>query len=95
MTPLERAARELVYWKMLGELNHVDAMAFADESWEMMVPTVRRVLEAIREPTETMIERGISDGLHNQPSGDNPDTHRMAAETWQAMIDAALAEKPE
>lgn len=81
MTLIERAARAMA-----------DNLESHEENWQGYVHCVRAVLREIREPSEAMIERGISDGLHNQPSGDNPDTDRMATDTWQAMIDAALSE---
>lgn len=92
MTPLERAARALASWdlgltgdeqvdrqrfgEMLGSRQHVVTLC-----WKEKLEQVRAVLNAIREPSEGMVQAGTADG-------DWPHSH----ETWQAMIDALLAE---
>lgn len=50
--------------------------------WQRFVPLARTILETIREPTEEMLTAAA--GLTEGEGG--------PTETWQAMIDAALAE---
>lgn len=77
MTPVERAARALA-------LSQSGVDCFDDlepEAQANAIETVRAVLQAIREPNVAMVDAGWA-------VQDNSMT-----EVWQAMIDAALADK--
>lgn len=78
MTPLERAARAIY---KLGD-NGPYTLAEEDEQWHHHVDTARAVLEAIREPSEGMVD--AAQVAHGPEA-----TYRTA---WRGMIDAALAE---
>ena len=80
--PIERAARALA--KTSGE----------PATWETYIPTVRIVLEALNEPSSSMIDAGnqamrgawIARGLLAPPvAGD-----AAVAAAWEAMLDRLL-----
>lgn len=52
----------------------------------------RAAIEAMREPTEHMLDYGA---CHEDQDHDIFDEGHISREVWQAMIDAALAEKEE
>lgn len=86
MTPLERAARAAqeadgAYAHESGQWMKEGGLV-TDSHWKDIV---RAVLEAIREPSEGMEE---SAGNRDTIGYDPP-----PSAVWQAMIDAALAEK--
>lgn len=91
MTPLERATAAVIadlrrQSEMSGcAVDDNGRLAQVDGSFQVE-PLVRAVLEAIREPSAMMFQAG----LHA------PDPRTVGAipplNTWQAMIDAALAE---
>jgi hypothetical protein len=75
---IERAARSI--WEGFGRPK---------PGWERFIPTVQALLQAIREPTEAMIEAGKhEERMHNGEHYGNPPVSEM----WTAMIDKALAE---
>lgn len=75
MTPLERAARAL------AESDYPPDPR--PDEWRQLLPAVRAVLIAIREPSDGMVKAGQA---HIYVMKDE------VAEAWQAMIDAALSE---
>ncbi|MBN9504970.1 MAG: hypothetical protein J0I69_02995 [Altererythrobacter sp.] len=78
MTPLERAARALC--SLDG--NPENATMEGKPLWQDYLPEARAVLEAIREPSDAMLEVDA-----RRPDGSfYPEDH------WRAMIDAALEE---
>lgn len=91
MTPLERAARALCTLDGkepdVGEPFDVEAQPFggpasSEPSWLSYRDAARAVLQAIREPSDAMLDAG--DIWTNEQC--SPDA------IWQAMIDAALEE---
>lgn len=85
---IERAARALA---------RRDSNGPGDESeWPSYTNDARAVLRAIREPSEGMVKDAcarkfeVSADGYSHHGGLYPDS---AAETWQAMIDAALGEE--
>jgi hypothetical protein len=73
MDMIERAARAL------AEMD-----TERDIGWRYYVPEARAVLEAIREPSEAMIDAHIAaKDMHDDRDG-------QAYVDWQAMIDTAL-----
>jgi hypothetical protein len=86
MTPLERAERALAE-------NLSTFLTDIDGSNEDVVlrNAVRAVLTAIREPSEGMEDHGQGAILERWVKAEGPDVDSAKA-SWQAMIDAALAE---
>lgn len=81
MTPLERAARAL-YQRLGTEIADPENLG-EDERWPEFVDDARAVLQAIREPSDAMLDAaGKADPLECR-SGE-----------WRAMIDAAMEEQP-
>lgn len=79
-SPLERAARALrERGKHNGSIVHGDDAT----GWQHYVDDARAVIEAIREPTDGMIEHAFN---HMEANGNDP---RFA---WEAMIDQLLAD---
>lgn len=54
-------------------------------NWPSFVEEARAAIEAMREPTEAMVDAGVLDVKADVSFFD-------VNETWQAMIDAALSE---
>lgn len=96
-SPLERAARAL--WIASGKRGELwDAPPTAlwriemDRERPIYLDQARAVLEAIREPSEHM----SSVGCHEYQQAEIGVVDELTqVHTWQAMIDAALSEKPE
>ena len=80
MTPLERAAQALVG----ARINEPGYNGDWDEDDVILV---RAVLNAIREPSEAMLNAGAQKDQWVQGEGQDPQP-----EVYTAMIDAALAE---
>lgn len=76
-SPLERAAQALARTDYPPEP--------AEDDWRFLVPAVRAVLTAIREPSIDIIMAGSK-----QVENGDGELHRRK---WQAMIDAALSEQ--
>jgi hypothetical protein len=93
MTPLEKAARALA--KVQSGTDEWDAYDQAFQ--ETLIEAVRAVLQAIREPSEVMVEAGAVD-VYSQTYADHmesevrEDDRRIAQNVWCEMIDAALTE---
>lgn len=86
MSPLERAARALHDVEPMSsdaEMNEVFFLGLRD----VRVRQVRAVLQAIREPSEGMIEAGEAVAMRPFVAAG-----QFTPETWQAMIDRALSE---
>ncbi|WP_088471892.1 hypothetical protein [Sphingopyxis witflariensis] len=77
MTPLERAARALCRLDGHPENATMDRKPL----WADYLPEARAVLQAIREPSVSMLS-----------AADRHDKRDASADAWRAMIDAALAE---
>jgi len=95
MTPLERAARAI--WDVSGrpmkaqEMAPSRAVPESERDWERFLPQAQAVLQAIREPSEPMVEAGaeIVRNVHAEESSEAFASD--AANTWRFMIDAALS----
>lgn len=77
---------------MIGGDSSLSPSQYADDSWRDYVPRARAVIEAIREPSEAMANRGLTEW---QSSTDFGALEPEAADfdlAWKAMIDALLAE---
>ena len=84
MTPLERAASALQTAWDGGEAEGLPPIAFSETEARYLA---RAVLQAIREPSEGMLEAGKEDsGIDGYVNDFWPIV------PWQAMIDAALSE---
>jgi hypothetical protein len=77
---IERAA------KILADVSDHEWAAAPEPKREFYRKTVRAVLQAIRDPSEAMVQAG-----HDLDSGIF-DNEAPPEQRWQAMIDAALAE---
>lgn len=92
MTPLERAARAL--WAENGKPYHIDdatpskAIPDARPDWQRFLPQARAVLQAIREPSDAMVNVGM------ERSGHKGYAEVFARDVWGSMIDAAVEEEP-
>lgn len=75
-SPLERAARAL--YNLDGYAEET-ALGGAPR-WKDYLPKARAVLEAVREPSGSMMRE--------------TDYHREAQQIWHKMIDSVLAEEP-
>lgn len=67
------------------------AQTQTESMWQAFLPEASAAIEAMREPTEAMVDAGgdeevFADGAAYMSLG------RVAVEAYQAMIDAALAE---
>ncbi|MDO7841057.1 hypothetical protein [Sphingomonas immobilis] len=87
-TMIERVAREIckLEWRdpdevCIGE-GHASGQTWL--GWQVYVAESRAIIEAMREPTEGMRSAWLGSGRESV----------TAARDWNAMIDAALAEKP-
>lgn len=97
MTPLERAAEAIIaeverqgvstlppLWD--DEINDVETGVLRIDGAVSLKPIVCAVLQAIREPSEAMIEGGAFFS-----AGVNPDAQLAnASQAWQLMVDLAL-----
>jgi hypothetical protein len=79
MSPLAKAARALV----LKESGTDSFDALEPELQEQVIESVKAVLEAVRSPSDAMLEAGV-DGAGNSAF--------EVENAWQAIIDAAIAE---
>lgn len=94
MTPLERTAR------VLAELAEPEIGPFdggVDAVWPSYVSDAKRVFQAIREPSEAMVQDGDEAGDRQayvvNGAGDDAVFSMGGSKTvWQTMIDAALEE---
>lgn len=107
MTPLERAAR-LLCMRLGGDPDRREPPVTPDTpfEWEKHVPTVRAVLQAIRTPSEGMLEaaaetpgmKAASDAMvMHQARGygfaeGSFDAGSPLHQAWTAMIDQLLEE---
>jgi hypothetical protein len=90
MTMIERVARALH--------SRVDDRLWTDPRVAMLErdewrDLARAAIEAMREPTEAMVDRFVSRALCVSVHGDGG-WSAYAREQWQAMIDAALVPPP-
>lgn len=85
-TIVERAARAL------RELDgHAPDIEDDNPTWQNYLSNVRAVLQAIREPTDGMMEAG-AEIIRNVGPSESPEAHRNdAANTWRFMVDEALS----
>lgn len=81
MTPLERAARALCAGKGIDP-DHIGTGMCGDAAWMFEVDKAATVLQAIRDPSDAMI----------QASADEGECHGTHISVYRAMIDAALEE---
>lgn len=58
--------------------------ALKREPWREFIPAARAAIEAMREPTEAMVQAGES---QMEPTDDR---HHIVSNVWQSMIDATL-----
>jgi len=80
-TMVERVARVIC-----GEtINPDDTFADGTPYWRLYTNEARAAIKAMRMPTRVMIEAGAK--------GSGEDSEAVAIITWEAMIDAALAEE--
>jgi hypothetical protein len=61
--------------------------------WEAWLGPARAAIEAMREPTEAMLDAGVDRWDTHHPGA--TETHQNERATWRAMIDAALSETRE
>lgn len=95
MTPIERGARALALSQ-----SGVDEWDALDEAFQENIKDhVRAVLQAVREPSKTMLDKGIDAAEEVEDwTSDSFQTYRvdsasdMPLPVWRAMIDAALSE---
>lgn len=94
MTPLERAARA-IHAKSREMGGNFAQWDFDDperaKMREAYIDLVAAVLQAIREPSEAMIDRFVSRALCVSVHGEGGWSN-YAREQWKTMIDAALSE---
>ena len=99
MTPIERAARAL------AKIDYPDQpQSWHDGAWREWVEPARAVIEAIREPSEGMVEAVVEEPTHLYGQGGRDEQYQrdmcaaVAAERfalanrWGHMIDALLEE---
>ena len=84
MTLMERAARALC--RLDGHRD--DEEREGRPLWQCYVPQVRTVLEAIHEPSSTMMEAGAEVIKYVSPDEAMPGYQGDAANVWRFMIDA-------
>lgn len=78
-TMIERVAREM------AQLEIGEGETVADGFWRQYIGDARKILSAMREPTESMMVDAIEyEALNSRATSRN---------VWSAMIDAALAEE--
>jgi hypothetical protein len=83
MTMREKIARAICAWSD-------DDWAYAHETWRTRHLTIAdRVLDAMREPTDNMIEVGFDISLDGKEWGKQTDICGI----WRAMIDAAKEQR--
>ena len=75
---VERVARALAARKC-GLVKDPYGERLPDDLWQQCIPDARAAIEAMREPTDKMLDAG-------------PPFPYMDKGVWQAMIDAALSE---
>lgn len=66
-------------------------VAAGKPGWTAWVEDARDAIEAMREPTEAMNERGYAAACQHD-YGERMPNLEIASATWRAMIDAALLE---
>lgn len=94
MTPLERAARALCALDGNPENAKMDGKPL----WQDYLPEARAVIEAIREPSETMVDAWMDadlelpEGISHEAPSSVVDPYRARSD-WIAMIDAMLSEE--
>jgi hypothetical protein len=91
MTPLERACRAAHGEHNDDPAERAKSSDPAWDGWKSWIPVVRAVLQAIREPSDEMVEaayrrEGVGPDAVDVPYSLTPD------DMWPAMIDAALEE---
>lgn len=83
MTPIERAARAIHNFRQSRGFGGLATWeSEPHEIHTLHLDTARAVLEALREPSDFMLDAG----------GNYVETRLDTRENWQAMIDAALGE---
>ena len=96
MNMIERVARAICRKRGFNpeELTQVHAIKY----WCLFIPDARAVFEVMRDPTDAMIEaeRIGSVGKCFPSDGTQQEMNAWAVtNSWQAMIDQALKDKPE
>ncbi len=97
MTLVERVARAMVAGtaEITGQR--------AEDSWQVIGPMTRvfmcqmarAAIEAMRDPTDAMMQRGYDEATANGDQAEEGDfVPRITREVWSSMIDAALKEEP-
>ena len=79
---IERVARALA----IADGMHPEAVSNGEDAvpvWTLYVDDARAAIEAMREPTDVMVDAGYAVTVDDE------------TEVWQAMIDAALSQKGE
>jgi len=90
VTPIEAAARAIAAENFRRQFGHAPSPGWnADRQWRQHIPAARAAIEAIRAPSDEMIEAGQAEG-YSYPGG----VIDFAA-VWTAMLKTALAEQPE
>ncbi len=74
---------------MLEKMARAHCLHGEATCWETHISEMRRVLEAMREPTKAMCDAAIGSGALHSDDLHSPEP----AMVWQAMIDAALEDK--
>jgi len=91
MTPIEAAARAIAAENFRRQFGHAPSPGWdADRQWRQHIPAARAVIEAIREPSEAMVNAAVLTFVR-----ENGGIEHAPFMTWSAMIDSALAEQPE
>jgi hypothetical protein len=86
-TMIERVAA------IVAEASGRSWLSLGEESRGWFIKEARRILTAMREPTEAMTSASAEVSGYNGYYGEEPDNRQAAKEAWQVMIDAALAEE--
>lgn len=92
MTEVERAARALCE-NPSEDPDKIIEMSDGSHipRWRAEVWRVEAVLQALREPSEGLVTAGAGELVFDAEL----DRREVTEDIWRAMIDAALAEKPE
>jgi hypothetical protein len=87
MTMIERVARAMTEDFVNDQLDNIEInpRRYADDNWKSYASMARAAIEAMREPTDEMVDAGRIARMNVAGGYDGPSG-------WEAMIDAALKE---